>query len=264
MFDIMPLIFTKAWIVIVGNVTELCAYAYYLIGYFVLFFDFFILFDLSCIRLLIDWVWQKPPPILDDFFFVFLTAWNATMSAFLVAMNALAKDDLRVFFNIQGIADLPDAGDFGKDRIGLLYKVLGFTSVPILLAIASWTLKKARYFLTRRKGQPPTAMEIEPPKALFNNSSRNKEVFGGLTQIVFILTFFVLVGPYIILVIFPDDTLTMEENAFLELSTFTAQYIFVPLFFYSRNPRLKNYFISRFKDIIHPLSKSVQHYIRNN
>ncbi len=251
-FDIMPCVFTRAWITVVAFVSESWAYFYYWACYFVLFFYVLVLLETSCIRLLIDWKWKRPPPVIDDFFFAYLTVLNFTLSLVFTAMNALAKDDLKLFYNVQGIQELPDT-DFGKFRVDIGNKVGAFALSFVWLVVISKMVRKAKSFWANRKKATAVIVDNQSQSRIgLNNALRNKEVFGGTVQFLFLISFLLVAIPFATLVIFADEKhLSLEEEALLELCTSFFLYFLLPLFFYIRNPRLRSHTWLRLNDLLH-------------
>ncbi len=171
-------------------------------------------------------------------------------------MNTLAKDDLKVFYSVQGIQDLPDV-DFGKFRINLAEILGSLAFYSMLTVIISKVCKKAKDIWINRK-QKGGFVKIQnpnqpPPQMInkINNASKNQEVFGRTIQVIFWISFLLTALPFAHLTIYTDEKfVTIQEAAFLEMCVNFLLYLLLPLFFYIRNPKLRSHTLLTVKDLI--------------
>ena len=223
--------------VLIGPFDLIWAYLFYTGCYFALTFGSMVALEQTVMRLLIDWYWQRLPPVNDEFFFRFLTSLNITVSLLVPFQNILAKDDLKSVLFVLGIAEVPEIHHH-RLRLNWAGKLMFLVSLCFVLRTISGLVCK---FKNREK--------MEDMNQNLNNVNKNKEMATTVTYIFLGIVILMLVGPVIVLVIEKDvSALSLEEIGLLTALTIFSYNGICPAIIFFRNKKLRLHFRQRFKD----------------
>ena len=124
------------WSVLITPLWTALAYFYYYVRITVIYHIYFVVIESFGLRLLVDRVWKRPPPLNDEFFSVFLTIVNFVLGFWLCNQQLATWERGPIIYRITG--QLP--ADWPAAKLRLRSDWLTF-SLAFLSAFAYFSLR---------------------------------------------------------------------------------------------------------------------------
>ncbi len=246
------------WHIFVGPLWTIFAYHYYIVHVSIFTMSVLILTETFVIRVMAEKVWKRMPPVQDDFFCFFLWIMNCLVTLFVAGKYYAAGQWGALIYRLTGRSTWLFPKPIVKMYTAEIILVLGFLSlVGHGLLVGEKAIKKK---FRKPNSVGPAILQLAAPVVPevnrqqhphFNNQLKNDEVITGPVQAVLVTVGLTITFPGT-MTYFIQGWKKIErsdlEMALLDINTFCALTLAVPLILYARNSDLRKHLINLLRD----------------
>ena len=207
------------------------------------FYPFLTISEAFIIRQMIEHVWKRVPPLLEEFWQCFLITCNSMIVILLTLQRFTTNENSELVYGWAGL----ETWEYSQP----LFKTY-FARILFVLALIALTGHGVSLIIKKLKTDSIDSVLSGPEgNAGVNNIARNKEVFNAKLHGLVVVVGIVLAAPAILtyFIVGNQNAFTDLELSLIDINTYVMVSVFVPIFMYAKNESLRQHWTNYLKDL---------------